>query len=42
MSFVLFSLYVDNILIVGNDKGMTIGIKEWLSLKFEIKYMGET
>ena len=36
--FVIISLYVDNILLVGNDKE---SIKEWLSSDFEMKDLGE-
>ena len=30
-------LYVDDIVLVGNDKGLVIIINEWLSCNFEIK-----
>ena len=40
-NFVILSLYVDDILLAGNDKSFFIAIKEWLSLNFEIKDMGE-
>ena len=39
--FVILSLYVDDILIAGNDKGYVIEIKDWLSSHFEMKDMGE-
>ena len=39
--FVILSLYVDDILLVGNDKQYLLSIKEWLSSNFEIKDMGE-
>ena len=38
----ILSLYVDDILLVRNDKGLVITIKEWLSSNFEMKDMGET
>ena len=39
--FIILSLYVDDILIVGNDKEFLKGIKGWLSSNFEMKDMGE-
>ena len=39
--FVILSLYVDDILISGNDKEYTNDIKAWLSSNFEKKDMGE-
>ena len=39
-NFVILSLYVDDILIAGNNECI-IEIKEWLSSKFEMKCMGE-
>ena len=39
--FVILSLYVDDILIVGNIKEYILEIKGWLSSKFEMKNMGE-
>ena len=39
--FIVLSLYVDNILIVGNDKDFIKHVKEWLSSNFEMKDMGE-
>ena len=35
------SLYVDDILLVGNDMEMIIATKGWLSSNFEMKDMGE-
>lgn len=40
--FVILSLYIDNILIAGNDKKCIIIIKRWLLMNFDIKDMGET
>ena len=34
-------LYVDDILLIGNDVGMMQSTKVWLSNKFSMKYMGE-
>ena len=39
--FVIMSLYVDDILIAGNDKSFVMEIKAWLSSNFEMKDMGE-
>ena len=39
--YVLLSLYVDDILIAGNDLEFVKTIKEWLSSTFEMKNMGE-
>ena len=39
--FVILSLYVDDILIAGNDKEFLKSIKGWLSSNFEMKDMGE-
>ena len=39
--YVLLSLYVDDILITGNDLEFVKTIKEWLSSTFEMKNMGE-
>ena len=39
--FVILSLYVDDILIVGNSIKYILQIKGWLSSKFEMKDMGE-
>ena len=40
-SFIILSLYVDDILLAGNDKEFIKTIKEWLSSTFEMKDMGE-
>ena len=40
-SFIILSLYVDDILLVGNDMEMIIATKKWLSFNFEMKDMGE-
>lgn len=40
-NFVIFSIYVDNILLMWNNLDMVIRMKEWLEFKFEIKDMGE-
>ena len=40
-SFIILSLYVDNILIAKNSKEMIDTIKRWLSSKFEMKDMAE-
>ena len=39
--FIIMSLYVDDILIAGNDKEFVMEIKAWLSSNFEMKDMGE-
>ena len=39
--FVILSLYVDDILLAGNDIRFLVTIKEWLSSNFEMKDMGE-
>ena len=39
--FVIFSLFVDDILIAGNSKEMIDTTKKWLSSNFEMKDMGE-
>ena len=39
--FIIISLYVDDILLVGNDKVFVLAIKEWLSSNFEMKDMDE-
>ena len=38
---VILSLYVDDILLVGNSKEMIDTTKKWLSSNFEMKDMGE-
>ena len=40
-SFIILSLYVDDILLAGNDMKMIIATKGWLSSNFEMKDMGE-
>jgi hypothetical protein len=40
-SFIILSLYVDDILIAGNRKEMIDTTKKWLSSNFEMKDMGE-
>ena len=40
-SVLILSLYVDDILIVGNDMDSIVATKKWLSSTFEIKDMGE-
>ena len=40
-SFIILSLYVDDILLAGNDMEMIIATKGWLSSNFEMKDMGE-
>ena len=40
-SFIILSLYVDDILLIENNKEFIKTIKEWLSSTFEIKDMGE-
>jgi hypothetical protein len=40
-SFIILSLYVDDILLAGNDKDMIVATKGWLSSNFEMKDMGE-
>jgi len=39
-SFIILSLYVDDILIAGNSKEMINTTKKWLSSNFEMKDMG--
>ena len=39
--FIILSLYIDDILIVGNDKKLIDVTKRWLSSNFEMKDMGE-
>ena len=39
--FVIFPLYVEDILLVGNSKEMIDTAKKWLSCNFEMKDMGE-
>ena len=40
-SFIILSLYVDDILLAGNDMEMIIATKGWLSSNFKMKDMGE-
>jgi hypothetical protein len=40
-SFIILSLYVDNILLVSNDVEMIVATKEWLSSNFEMKDISE-
>ena len=40
-NIVILSLYVDDILLAGNDKDLIKVTKEWLSSNFEMKDMGE-
>ena len=39
--FVILKLYVDNILLAGNNVGYLLTIKEWLSFNFQMKDMRE-
>ena len=41
-SVLILCLYVDDILIAGNDMDSIIATKKWLSSTFEMKDMGET
>ena len=41
IGFIILSLYVDDILIVGNDKKLIDDTKKWLSSNFEMKDMSE-
>ena len=38
---VFFILYVDDILLIGNDVGTLSSVKVWLSAQFDIKDLGE-
>jgi len=40
-SVLILSLYVDDILLAGNDMSSIVATKKWLSSQFEIKDMGE-
>ena len=40
-NFIILSLYVDDILIAGNNKEMIDTTKKWLSSNFEMKDMGK-
>ena len=37
----ILSLYVDDILLAGNEMSSIVATREWLSSQFEIKDMGE-
>ena len=39
--FAILSLYIDDILIAENDKEYVMDIKNWLSINFDMKDMGE-
>ena len=41
IGFIILSLYVDDILIAGNDKKLIDVTKKWLSSNLEMKDMGE-
>lgn len=41
-NFVIFSLYVDDVLLIRNDKEYVKAIKKWLPSKFEMKDVSET
>ena len=34
-------LYVDDILLIGNDVGVMLSVKVWLSIQFDMKDLGE-
>ena len=38
---VFLVLYVDDILLIGNDVGMLTSVKVWLAKQFDMKDMGE-
>ena len=38
---VFFILYVDDILLIGNDVGTLSSVKVWLSAQFDMKDLGE-
>ena len=40
-SFFIFSLYVDDIWLAGNNMELIVATKRWLSLNFEMNNMGE-
>ena len=40
-SFLILSLYVDDILLAENDMKLIVATKKWLSSNFEMKDMGE-
>ena len=39
---VFLILYVDDILLIGNDVGILSSVKVWLSNQFDMKDLGET
>ena len=39
---VFLVLYVDDILLIGNDVGILSSVKVWLSVQFDMKDLGET
>ena len=39
---VFLVLYVDDILLIGNDVGFLTDIKYWLMTQYQIKHLGET
>ena len=39
---VFLVLYVDDILLIGNDIGLLSDVKKWLVEKFQMKYLGQT
>ena len=39
--FVILTLFVDDILLVGNNMEYLLTIKQWLSFNFQMKDMGE-
>lgn len=39
--YIILSLYVDDILLAGNDINRILELKDWLNTKFEMKDMGE-
>ena len=41
IGFIIMSLYVGDIMIVGNDKKLIDVTKKWLSSNFEMKDMGK-
>ena len=40
-SFVILSLYVDDVLIAGNDMSLINAARDWLSPNFDMKDIGE-
>lgn len=39
-SFIILSIYVDDILLAGNDMEFLVTIMEWLSSHLDMNYMG--